>query len=219
MRSLRVLLVDDHALFREGVALLLRRIEPAVEILEAGSLAESRAVLDGGEEPDLVLLDLGLPDATGLDAIGALRVRHPGIPLVVLSGNDERTAVLEAIDQGAMGYVTKGSDSAVMLDALKTVLQGGVALPPSAFLRETAASTGAEATSALGLTDRQGEVLQLILQGMAAKQIATTLDISPSTVKAHTSAVLRALNVTTRTEAVVEAGRRGIQIGGAGRRG
>lgn len=218
MRSLRVLLIDDHALLREGVALLLRRIEPAVEISEAGSLAESRAALARGLEPDLVLLDLGLPDAQGLEAIGVLQAAHPGLPLVVLSGNDERSLVLEAIEQGAMGYVTKSSESSVMIEALKKVLQGGIALPPSAYLRESAGSDESDATRSLGLTDRQMEVLHLILQGMAVKQIASCLDISPSTVKAHTSAVLRALNVTTRTEAVVEAGRRGIQLGSATRR-
>jgi DNA-binding NarL/FixJ family response regulator len=220
MSSFKVLLVDDHALFREGVALLLRRLEPDAQIVEAGSLAEAQARLKSGGEFDLVLLDLGLPDAEGLSAIGALQAMEPGVPLVVLSANDDRAAVLQAIEEGAMGYVTKHSASAVMLEALKTVLQGGVALPPSAFLRESPGGCSGPADGAgdLGLTDRQLEVLRLILQGMAAKQIASALDISPSTVKAHTAAVLRALNVTTRTQVVVEASRRGIQIGAVARR-
>ena len=220
MPSFKVLLVDDHALFREGVSLLLRRLEPESEIVEAGSLAEARVRLESGGEVDLVLLDLGLPDGDGLSAIESLRAKSPGTPLVVLSANDDRAAVLQAIEAGAMGYVTKHSASAVLLEALETVLQGGVVLPPSAFLRGPAdrGAGVADGTSDLGLTDRQLDVLRLILQGLPAKQIASALDISPSTVKAHTTAVLRALNVTTRTQVVVEASRRGIQIGGIARR-
>lgn len=200
--------------------MLLRRLEPGVEIVEAGSLAELGEIFAAARAFDLVLLDLSLPDARGFAALEAVRKWAPAVPLVVLSANDDRATVLESLDRGAMGYITKSSDSSMLGLALRTVLGGGIALPPTAFLREDRAepAAGGDLTTALDLTDRQQDVLRLILQGLAAKEIANALDISPSTVKAHTSAVLRALNVTTRTQVVVEASRRGIRVASLGRR-
>lgn len=240
---MKVLLVDDHLLFREGVALLIEPLASPLQVLGAGSAEEALALLQQQGGVDLVLMDLAMPGLGGLGGIAAMRERHPEVPVVALSSSDDKATVLAALDAGAMGFVPKTSSAAVMLAALRLILARGIYLPPSVFLaaEATAATTGtatATATAAapaagvarasapmptapaaaprrprdLGLTPRQADVLYLILQGQPAKLISRTLGLSASTVKAHTSAVLRALNVTTRTQAVVAAGRLGLQF-------
>ncbi|RTL43280.1 MAG: response regulator transcription factor [Burkholderiales bacterium] len=235
---MRVLLVDDHTLFREGIALLLRPLVQPLETWEAGSCEEAVDVIDQRGAADLVLIDLGLPGASGLEGVKRLRESHPEMPVVVMSSADDKDTVLAALDAGAMGFIPKSSTSAVMIGALKLILAKGIYLPPSVFLAARSpgpASAPATAAAApappafpaaqasaigattvrpvdLGLTQRQAEVLHLLLQGKPAKLIGRELDLSLSTVKAHTSAVLRALNVTTRTQAVVAAGRLGLRF-------
>ncbi|MGQ3053238.1 MAG: response regulator [Roseateles sp.] len=239
---MRVLLVDDHTLFREGIALLLRPLVQPLETWEAGSCEEAFRLIEERGAAELVLMDLGLPGASGLEGVQRLREAHPGMPVVVMSSADDKETVLAALDAGAMGFIPKSATSAVMIGALKLILAKGIYLPPSVFLAARnpapAAAPSAAPTAAvmpmraamspagpeapadapgrrpvdLGLTPRQAEVLHLLLQGKPAKLIARELDLSLSTVKAHTSAVLRALNVTTRTQAIVAAGRIGLRF-------
>ena len=238
---MRVLLVDDHTLFREGIALLLRPLVEPLETWEAGSCEEAFELIEQRGAADLVLIDLGLPGASGLEGVRGLREAHPEMPVVVMSSADDKDTVLAALDAGAMGFIPKSSTSAVMIGALKLILAKGIYLPPSVFLgarspapatppATVAGATPVHATtpttpvngalpsvparrpSDLGLTPRQAEVLHLLLQGKPAKLIGRELDLSLSTVKAHTSAVLRALNVTTRTQAIVAAGRLGLRF-------
>jgi DNA-binding NarL/FixJ family response regulator len=222
---MRVLLVDDHALFREGIAMLLASLGPTESVLEAGSVETALGLLSRGETIDLVLMDLALPGMSGLDGIARLKLDHPGLPVVALSSSDDRESVLAALDAGAMGYIPKSASSGVLMGALKLVMANGIYLPPSAFIgvrngrvqplvvnqrtsspRQSATTTPAD----LGLSTRQTEVLFLILQGKPAKLISRELGLAASTVKAHTTAVLRALNVTTRTQAVIAAGKLGL---------
>lgn len=222
---MNVLLIDDHALFREGLALLLKPLVEGLQTHEAGSCEQGLDWLDAHGGADLVLIDLHLPGMPGLEAMPLLRQRWPATPVVALSSADDRDTVLRAIDAGAMGFIPKSATSAVLIAALKLILARGIYLPPAAFLGSAAPATvmppeprpgAAEATSCtparLGLSPRQSEVLYLILQGKPAKLIERELALSASTVKAHTSAVLRALNVTTRTQAVVAAGRLGLRF-------
>lgn len=215
---MNVLLIDDHTLFREGLALLLRPLVDDLVVRAAGSCEEAMAELEASGAADLVLIDLALPGMPGLQGIAHLRERWPQMQVVALSSSDDRATVVAAIDAGAMGFIPKTSSSAVMLAALKLILARGVYLPPSAFLDAPRPPAAAEPTAGgvtpaqLGLTARQSEVLYLILQGKPAKLIERDLGLSTSTVKAHTSAVLRALNVTTRTQAVVAAGRIGLRF-------
>lgn len=223
---MQILLIDDHSLFREGVALLLARLGPAVTVLEAGDCEQAFEVISHAPAIDLVLIDLKMPGMSGMDGIAVLRERHPGIPVVVMSSDDDMETVLRAIDQGAMGFIPKSSSSEVMIGALKLILAKGIYLPPSVFLgarrsadrRNKGADVPAQETpgaaaktlAQLGLTARQTDVLYLVLQGKPTKTICRELNLSASTVKAHTSAVLRALNVTTRTQAVIAAGKLGL---------
>ena len=220
---MKILLVDDHALFREGIALLLRRLADALDVVEASNCEDALRMV---EDVDLVLMDLGLSGVSGLDGIAALRERYPEVPVVALSSSDDKETVLKALDVGAMGFIPKSSSSDVMIGAIKLVLSKGIYLPPTVFLGERhlvrpqasalqpepPAGTPTVTPAELGLTQRQSDVLYLILQGQSAKTISRELGLSTSTVKSHTSAVLRALNVTTRTQAVVAAGRLGLKF-------
>lgn len=231
---MKILLIDDHPLFREGVALLLQPLVEGLETWEAGSCEAAFELLAQRGAADLVLIDLGLPGLSGLEGLRRLRQEHPEVPVVVMSSADDKDTVLAVLDAGAMGFIPKSSTSQVMLGALRLILAQGIYLPPSVFLAARAvpapatavasapsAPSGASGASAatpgrrpaeLGLTPRQADVLHLLLQGKPAKLIGRQLNLSLSTVKAHTSAVLRALNVTTRTQAVLAAGRLGLRF-------
>jgi DNA-binding NarL/FixJ family response regulator len=218
-----LLFVDDHVLFREGVILLLQRIDPAVTVFESSTLGGGLRILQNECEIEIVLLDLALPDGSGLDGIALIRREHPDVPVVVLSASDDKSTVLEALDHGAVGYIPKSSSFSVMLGALKLVLSRGIYLPPSVFLGEKPSPRtpalgqskhqGDSVTPAdLGFSDRQAQVLYLILQGKPSKLIARELELSLSTVRSHTTAILRCLNVTTRTQAVIVASKIGIRF-------
>lgn len=219
---MKILLIDDHPLFREGVALLLKPLVDELQTWEAGSCEEAFALLAQRGGADLVMIDLGLPGLSGLEGLARLRRDHPEVPVVVMSSADDKDTVLAALDAGAMGFIPKSSTSQVMLGALRLILAKGIYLPPSVFLggrvlspalpAMAPASPPGRRPTELGLTPRQADVLHLLLQGKPAKLIGRQLNLSLSTVKAHTSAVLRSLNVTTRTQAVLAASRLGLRF-------
>jgi DNA-binding NarL/FixJ family response regulator len=225
---MKIMLVDDHVLFREGIALLLRSLVADDSLYQAGTCEEALALVASDPGIELVLMDINLPGASGINAISMIRAEFPHIPVVGLSSSDDKQTILEAIDAGAMGFIPKSSSSGVLFAALQLVLSKGIYLPPEAFLRDRGVATRTLAPhsdklgtsqnatpSDLGLTQRQSEVLFLILQGKSAKAICRDLSLSSSTVKIHTSAALRALNVTTRTQAVIAAGRMGLRFDGS----
>jgi DNA-binding NarL/FixJ family response regulator len=217
---MKILLVDDHVLFREGIALLLQGLVADDSLYQAGTCEEALAAVAQDPNIELVLMDINLPGSSGIDAISMIRAGFPLIPVVGLSSSDDKQTILAAIDAGAMGFIPKSSSSAVLFAALQLVLSKGIYIPPEAFLRERntgnrrLGSSDHATPSDLGLTPRQAEVLFLILQGKSAKAICRDLSLSSSTVKIHTSAALRALNVTTRTQAVIAAGRMGLRFDG-----
>jgi DNA-binding NarL/FixJ family response regulator len=225
---MKIMLVDDHVLFREGIALLLRSLVADDSLYQAGTCEEALALVASDPGIELVLMDINLPGASGINAISMIRAEFPHIPVVGLSSSDDKQTILEAIDAGAMGFIPKSSSSGVLFAALQLVLSKGIYLPPEAFLRDRGVATRTLAPhsdklgtsqnatpSDLGLPQRQSEVLFLILQGKSAKAICRDLSLSSSTVKIHTSAALRALNVTTRTQAVIAAGRMGLRFDGS----
>jgi DNA-binding NarL/FixJ family response regulator len=225
---MKILLVDDHVLFREGIALLLRSLVADDSLYQAGTCEDAMESVARDPGIELVLMDINLPGASGINAIAMMRAEFPHIPVVGLSSSDDKQTILDAIDAGAMGFIPKSSSSAVLFAALQLVLSKGIYLPPEAFLRDRSIATRNAAPALtdrsgsqehatpgdLGLTQRQSEVLFLILQGKSAKAICRDLSLSSSTVKIHTSAALRALNVTTRTQAVIAAGRMGLRFDG-----
>ncbi len=211
-KCVKVLIVDDHPLILEALRHTLAPLDQVVELHDAKSAADARKLVAAHEDADLMLLDLGLPEVPGFDLLAEFREQYPTIPVVVLSGSDRREDVMRAIDLGAMGYIPKTSSSKVMLSALRLVLAGGVYLPPIALMPDSPTPPRAVSPRDLGLTDRQCQVLALLLQGKPNKIICRELDLAEGTVKIHVAAILRALNVNTRTQAVVEASRLGLHI-------
>ena len=221
---MKILVVDDHPLVRQALGDHLRQLEPGVEVFEAGTSHEAFALASRHADLDLVLLDLRLPDAQGFSALTALRTHHPAIPVVILSGEDERQTVFAALDQGAMGFVPKTATTQVMLSAVRLVLSGGTYVPAEAFSAHrsdsgaTAKPAGARAKTPadLGLTLRQAQILALLVQGKPNKIISRELGLAESTVKIHITSILRALNVTSRVQAVIAVTRLGLQLDAAG---
>jgi DNA-binding NarL/FixJ family response regulator len=209
---MNVLLIDDHALFREGLKFLLRSLDAALAVDEAGNCAKALEHA-AARSYDLVLLDLKMPGVDGLDALAALRDAIPAAPLVVLSGEDNAAVVRAAIERGAMGFIPKSSTPEVLIQALRLVLARGVYLPPTVLDAAGPATAPPAASQALcGLTPRQMDVLRCVIQGKPNKIIARELDVSESTVKAHLSSVLRALGAHNRTEAVYAAAKLGLRL-------
>jgi DNA-binding NarL/FixJ family response regulator len=216
--DVRALVVDDHPLIQEAVSNVLRRLEPEVAIDVAGDCEGGLDLAGHGTEPDLVLLDLNLPGLSGIPALKLWRTRYPGIPVVVLSAATDQQTVLAAIGAGAAGFIPKSSSNAVMLNALRLVLAGGRYLPPEVLSRsggdEVTLPRAREGTTlsieTLGLSGRQAEVLKLIARGASNKVICRELGLAERTVKAHVTAVFRALKVTSRTQAAIEASKLGL---------
>lgn len=222
---MKLLLVDDHALVREGLSRLLLGLDGSVEIVEA---ADGGQALDqiGRHALDLVLLDLGLPGTPGLEVLARIRQDRPDLPVVMLSASERPDDVIEAVRRGARGFVPKTMSSRTLMAALRFVLDGQVYLPPSVFVHP-AADDGVESRpiahlwpeerplpdpADLGLTDRQMQVLRFIVEGRSNKHIARDLDIAEGTVKAHVAVVLRALKVVNRVQAILAVARLGIRV-------
>jgi DNA-binding NarL/FixJ family response regulator len=220
--GLKILVVDDHPLIRQAVRHVLTQLEAGVEVQEAHDCTTALALVDAHPDLTLVLLDLNLPGMGGLDALSVMRERYPEIPVVVLSATDDRDHVLQALDRGAMGFIPKSSSNDVMVSALRLVLSGGVYLPTEVLAAPVAGMPHAASASFpltarpadFGLTERQAEVLALIVQGKPNKLICRELGLAESTVKIHITAILKALKVTNRTQAVIATGRLGIKLDG-----
>ena len=213
---MKILVVDDHHLIRDGLRPVLESLAPeeSTTLVEAASLADALGVVAAHADLDLVLLDLRLPDVVGFEAILRLRAANSSLPLVVMSGEMEPALMRAALDHGALGFIPKSSTSKVILGALRLVLAGGVYVPREAM--GAPASNGVPGPSravptGLDLTPRQMDVLRLMLAGKSNKSIGRELDLAEGTVKNHVAAVLKALGVTTRTQAVIAASKRGIQ--------
>lgn len=209
---MKFLVVEDHALTREGVRLALAALGDDVTVLDASNVEAALASIDRHPDIDLVLLDLGLPGADGLSLLTALRRDQNTVPVVVISGADDRNHVIKALDLGASGFIPKSSSVEVMLQAVRLVLAGETYIPQQALALPLGREGNARADrqGARDLTERQRRILTLMAQGKPNKIIAAELNISEATVKSHVTEILRVLKVTNRTQAVIVAGELGI---------
>lgn len=213
---MKFLVVDDHALVREGLRHVLESLDERVTVLEARNATEAYALVEQHADLDLVLLDLRLPGVDGYAAMQELHRRHNTLPVVILSGSEDTPSVVAALKMHAVGFIPKSSPREVMLQALRLVLSGGVYIPPQALglagLGGHGESSNADTKSIdkPALTGRQAEVLGLIAQGKPNKLIASELNISEATVKAHVTDIMRALKVANRAQAAIAARRLGI---------
>jgi DNA-binding NarL/FixJ family response regulator len=215
---MKFLVVDDHELIREAMRAALKQLDAEATILEAADSRQAMPLIEENADLDLILLDLNLPDRDGFSVLVELRKSHPSVSVVVMSAQQDHDSVVKALNLGALGFIPKSATRKVILVALQLVMSGGIYIPPQALSSEqpSLAATPAPTSQAkpetaadkvlpadLGLTGRQIEVLALIMQGKSNKAICRVLDLSEPTVKSHVSAILRALNVSNRTEIVV----------------
>jgi DNA-binding NarL/FixJ family response regulator len=216
---MKILIVDDHVLIRDALRGVLRELKHAAVFFEASDARKAASLIQANPEIELVLLDLNLPDRSGMDVLAELRERHPSISVVVLSASDDRDHVKRALDLGALGFIPKSAPREVMLSAFNLVFAGGIYVPPEILSRSHAAkpapSVSRPSAANLGLTERQVDVLVLMMQGKSNKAICRALDLAEPTVKNHVTAILKALKASNRTEAVIAAGALGIGPGHA----
>lgn len=211
---MRALIIDDHPLIQEIVPTVLARalgqVSVTTEATLEGGLEKAAAI----EQPDLVMLDLGLPGCQGLDALSRFRKKFPQVPVVVLSATADRRLILAALEAGVRGYITKTAKPDVMIAALRLIAAGGIYVPPEALEEpmEQAPAPRRRSARELDLTERQRDVLLLMLKGYNNERIAAELAIAPNTVKQHAHAIFMALGVSTRAEAVVAATRHGLMV-------
>lgn len=206
---MKILIADDHALFREGMRYVLAQLAEQVAIMEAGNGVETLQALDAHQDIGLVLLDLGMPGGDGFSALERLSRQYPALPVVVLSASEQRLDMQRALDLGAMGFIPKSATAPVMLSALRLVLSGGIYVP-TALARAHPCEPAAEPDPPSALTARQREVLGYVIEGKPNKIIAAELDLTEATVKAHITAVFKALKVRNRTQAALAATRLGL---------
>jgi DNA-binding NarL/FixJ family response regulator len=216
---MKILVVDDHVLIRDALRGVLRELkgETAV-IVEAPDSRQAMGLIEQNPDVELVLLDLALPDRDGLETLAEIADRYPTVSVVVLSVHQDRDRVMKALDLGALGFVPKSTSREVMLSAFKLMFSGGIYVPPEMLDRSQPASPHAAPASPkrpvsaadLGLTGRQMDVLALMMLSKSNKAICRALDLAETTVKIHVSAILRALKVANRTEAVIAAGALGL---------
>jgi DNA-binding NarL/FixJ family response regulator/class 3 adenylate cyclase len=216
-RRMKILLVDDHALIRDALRSVLKEVAADADVLEASDCRQAMRLIEAHPDLHLVLLDLNLPDRDGFAVLTDLRQRYATISLVVLSGVQDRDSVLKALDLGALGFIPKSAPREVMVGALRLIFAGGVYIPPEALGRaeskEGQPAAGRPVLPAdLGFTDRQMEVLALMMQGKSNKLISRILDVAEPTIKHHVTAILKALKVANRTEAVIAVGSLGWKL-------
>jgi DNA-binding NarL/FixJ family response regulator len=212
----QALIVDDHTLIRDALRGVLNAFEEIEGVVEAVSSSDAGRLLEQTPAIGLVLLDLNLPDSNGLEFLRSIRAEKPSVAVVVLSASEDRNDMTKALTGGAAGFIPKSASRDVMQGALKLILSGGIYVPPEILIQSVRRPAPGQKESALrvgtklGLTERQVEVLQLMMQGMSNKAICRALDIAEPTVKNHVTAILRALGATNRTEAVIAAASLGV---------
>ena len=204
----RIIVADDHPLFRGALRQAVSTLLPGSQVVEANGLDELTGLLGKGQDVDLILLDLTMPGVQGFSGLIYLRAQHPDVPVVIVSANEDPVVIRRAIEFGASGFIPKSLGSDRIGEAIQAVLAGDAWTPPDVDLsagedRETADLVRRLAT----LTPQQLRVLMMLSEGLLNKQIAYELSVSEATVKAHVSAILQKLAVDSRTQAVIAVAR------------
>ncbi len=213
-RCMKLLIVDDHPVVRDGLAALLRQLGPEVTVLTAEDGSRGLGVVDAHPDLDLVVLDLAMPGSDGFATLHEFGRLQPQLPVVVLSSSEDPRDARRALASGALGYIPKSAPARTILAAVQFVLAGNVYVPT--LLAQNPASMRDEAADdsvrrhVVSLTGRQIDVLRLLREGQSNKEIGRTLGLSEKTVKVHVTALLKALNVANRTQAAAMADKAGL---------
>jgi DNA-binding NarL/FixJ family response regulator len=207
-QSYRLLIADDHPLFRGALREAVTGLFREVDIAEAGTFEEVTDLAERGGDVDLILLDLSMPGVRGFSGLMYLRAQYPSLPVVVVSANDDPAVIRRCMEFGASGFIPKTLGIDALRQAVTRVLQGEIWTPPDVDLaRQSDAETAAMIARLATLTPQQVRVLMMLSGGLLNKQIAYELGVSEATVKAHVSAILQKLGVESRTQAVIAAGK------------
>lgn len=215
---MKLLIVDDHGLVREGLKAILGQSDLRAECLEAWDEISIWQCLKQHPDVNLVLLDIQLPGLSGMDLLKRIAKEHPAMPIIMLSADHDSNTVSQALQWGASGFMPKNSLNQVLISAIRLVLAGGVYIPPEALLKSVPKPQPAPINKAalqldsLGLTNRQLDVLRLLVKGLSNKRISRQIDLAEATVKIHIRGILRTLGVTNRTEALVKLTEMGYRI-------
>jgi DNA-binding NarL/FixJ family response regulator len=225
MLAMKILLVDDHSLITDALRVLLLDIDPNANVFTAGDADGAERLLDQHPDADLMLLDLGIPGASGTSVLETLVARAPDLKILVLSGVQDQRSVMRVLQLGAAGFVPKSMASDTLVSAIKFVLSGGVYIPADLLDEVTRGAAmlglpergrdmlGQPTSSRIQLTERQEQVLQLLARGAPIKIICRELGLSEGTVKTHVTAIYRAFGASNRTEALLAARRQGYDVG------
>jgi DNA-binding NarL/FixJ family response regulator len=208
---MKILIVDDHALFRDGLRHVLNGLANDITILQASNFEQALNFVTTNTDLDLVLLDLHMPGKDGFSALDTFARQYPAMPVVIISASSQHSDIQRALDAGAMGYIPKESTSSVMLNALNLILSGGIYVPPNMLHAEKTHPADGE-NNAHGLTPRQLEVLALLVKGCSNKDVASQMQLAEATVKMHVTAILKTLGVNNRTQAAMAVEKLGIAL-------
>lgn len=206
---MKILIADDHALFRDGLKLTLEQLDDKAQILQADGYKQALQILKEKTHPDLIIVDLEMPDNDWNEGIDDLMQEAPEAHFVVMSASEDAKTIRQVMEKGISGYITKRSEAKIISAALKLILEGGTYLPPI-LLDGIASNKNIPENKNGNLTARQFEVLEYISKGLSNKQIAYEMGVSEATVKLHINAMLKALNATNRTQALVNAQKLGL---------
>ena len=202
-----ILIADDHPLFRDALKRALAQAVPDALLFDADSVAALQVLVEAHADAELLLLDLHMPGATGFSTLAYLRGQHPGLPVVVVSAQEDPGVIRRAIAHGASGYIPKSASVDTIVTAVRRILDGEVWLPP--YLSGNAGALDADEASVASriaeLTPQQFRVLGMIASGLLNKQIAFELNVSEATIKAHMTAIMRKLHVSNRTQVALVA--------------
>ena len=205
----RIIVADDHPLFREALQQALAPMMPGVSFFEAESFESLQSAVGDHEDADLVLLDLEMPGAHGFSVLVWLRTQYPALPVVVVSATSDAVVMRRSVDLGASGFIPKSSPVETISEAIAAVLEGEIWLPEAALALDDSTLSEYEelARRVASLTPQQFRVLDMLAEGLLNKQIAAELQVSEATIKAHVTAIFRKLGVRSRTQAAVAARR------------
>ena len=207
---MKILIADDHALFRDGLALRLEQIAPEAVILQASNYAQIFKFIKSDSDIAIIILDIEMQDMPWMEALQEMRKLLPQTAIVVVSASEDGRTIRSVMSTGVKGYIPKRSDIKVFDNALKLILDGGTYVPPVLINNPPINNLSTKSTGLKTLTNRQSQVLDLIAQGKSNKQSAYDMGVSESTVKLHINALLRSLHVSNRTQAGVTAQKLGI---------
>lgn len=206
----KILIIDDHPIFRHAMTTILRQRFEDTVIIEAGTIAAAHDLLKNDCEYDLVMLDLNMPDSNGLSGLLDLRNNYPTSPVVIISAETEKQSILQSISYGAVGFISKSSSIEEIASSIESIFEGNVCLPSDILRNNNVCTQKSESKISpekiRSLTRKELTVLKYLNQGLANKVIAYELHISETTVKSHVSSILRKLGASSRVQVVAGAG-------------